>query len=202
MKAFEFYAKLSTEDKQYLESNSKYIEIPQDVTLFYQGDICKDILLLEKGSVKLVIHGQLNEVLPLYEIHEGEQCIINTSSTLSGSETIATAQTITPIEGWLVPQKVSRELMIRSSHYQEYIFSLFSLKFNALTTLIEDIKFKRLDQRVLDYLKSQENNIIEITHETLANELSTSRVVISRILKDLENRAFIKLHRKKIELLD
>jgi len=78
---------------------------------------------------------------------------------------------------------------------------LFSLKFNALTTLIEDIKFKRLDVRVLDFLKKQNEQVILITHEEIANELNTSRVVISRILKSLENKKYIKLHRKKIEIL-
>lgn len=202
METFEFFNKLKEEDKVFLQSNSRYIELPKDFTLFYQGDICKDILLLEEGIVKLYIHGNLDEVLSLYEIHKGEQCIINTSSTLSGTETIATAQTTSAIKGWLIPQNISRELMIRSEFYQEYIFSLFSLKFNALTTLIEDIKFKRLDERILDFLKSQKSQIIGITHEALANELGTSRVVISRVLKDLENKNYIKLHRKKIELLN
>ena len=202
MQAFKFYDKLTDDDKEFLKSNSKYIELPGNFTLFYQGDICEDILLLDEGTVKLFIHGELDEVLSLYEINRGEQCIINTSSTLSSSEAIATAQTTTPIKGWLIPHDISKELMIRSSAYQEYIFSLFSLKFSALTTLIEDIKFKRLDQRVLDFLKNQNSTMVEITHETLANELGTSRVVISRILKDLENKNYIKLHRKKIELLN
>ena len=201
MEAFKFFDKLCSEDKEFLKSNSKYIESPVNFTLFYQGDICKDILLLDEGTVKLFIHGELDEVLSLYEINRGEQCIINTSSTLSNSEAIATAQTTTPIKGWLIPHNISKELMIRSSTYQEYIFSLFSLKFNALTTLIEDIKFKRLDQRILDFLRNQNSSMIEITHEAFALELGTSRVVISRILKDLENKNYIKLHRKKIELL-
>ncbi len=201
MEAFNFFEKLTNEDKEFLKSNSKYVEIPENFTLFYQGDICEDILLLDEGRVKLFIHGELDEVLSLYEINRGEQCIINTSSTLSSTEAIATAQTATAIKGWLIPYNISKELMIRSSAYQEYIFSLFSLKFNALTTLIEDIKFKRLDQRVLDYLKNQNSNIVEITHEELANSLGTSRVVISRVLKDLENKKYIKLLRKKIELL-
>lgn len=202
MKNFEFFNKLSDEDKAYLIDNSKYVELPEAYTLFYQGDTCKDILLLEEGKVKLFIHGNLSETISLYEIKQGEQCIINTSSTLSNSETIATAETITAIKGWLIPQKISRELMIRSSVYQEYIFSLFSLKFNALTTLIEDIKFKRLDTRVLEYLENKNIPFIEITHEQLAKDLDTSRVVISRILKDLENKQILKLHRKKIELLN
>ena len=91
--------------------------------------------------------------------------------------------------------------MIKSPSYQKYIFSLFAIKFTALTTLIEDIKFKRLDSRILDFLKQKRSNFIEITHEELANELGSSRVVISRILKDLEHKNLIKLHRKKIELL-
>ena len=201
MDNFQFFNKLSDEDKKFLQSNSKYIELPKDFILFYQGDICNDILLLEEGKVKLFIEADVNETLSLYEISQGEQCIINTSSTLSKTQAIATAQTLTDIKGWLVPQKVSKELMIKSPYYQEYIFSLFSLKFNALTTLIEDIKFKRLDTRILEYLKNKNQKFIEVTHEYIANDLDTSRVVISRILKDLENKNIVKLHRGKIELL-
>ena len=201
MKIFQFFNKLRDEDKEFLEKNSKYVELPKDFILFYQGDICNDILLLEEGKVKLFIEVDVNDTLSLYEITQGEQCIINTSSTLSKTEAIATAQTLTDIKGYLVPQKVSKELMIKSSHYQEYIFSLFSLKFSALTTLIEDIKFKRLDTRVIEYLKNKNLKIIETTHENIANDLDTSRVVVSRILKDLENKNIVKLHRGKIELL-
>ena len=201
MKNFKFFGLLNNEDKKYLIDNSKYVELPKDFTLFYQGDICNDILLLEEGTVKLSIYGNIDEVVSLYEITKGEQCIINTSSTLSHTEAIATAQTTSNIKGWLVPQTISKKLMVKSEAYQEYIFSLFSLKFNTLTTLIEDIKFKRLDTRVLEHLKNKEQTIIDITHEKIANDLDTSRVVISRILKDLENKQFLKLHRGKIELL-
>lgn len=201
MKNYDFYKNLKEEDKKYLFDNSKYIELPKNFTLFYQGDICNDILLLKEGTVTLMMYGSINELIPLYEIQKGEQCIINTSSTLSNTTTIATAQTKTAIKGWLIPSNIIKELMIKSPTYQEYIFSLFSIKFSALTTLIEDIKFKKLDTRILESLKMKNEKIIQITHEELANDLGTSRVVISRVLKDLENKNLIKLHRKKIELL-
>ena len=201
MKNYDFYKNLKEEDKKYLFDNSKYIELPKNFTLFYQGDICNDILLLKEGTVALMMYGSINELIPLYEIQKGEQCIINTSSTLSNTTTIATAQTKTAIKGWLIPSNIIKELMIKSPTYQEYIFSLFSIKFSALTTLIEDIKFKKLDTRILESLKMKNEKIIQITHEELANDLGTSRVVISRVLKDLENKNLIKLHRKKIELL-
>ena len=201
MENYDFYKNLKEEDKKYLFDNSKYIELPKNFTLFYQGDICNDILLLKEGTVQLMMYGSINELIPLYEIQKGEQCIINTSSTLSNTTTIATAQTKTAIKGWLIPSNIIKELMIKSPTYQEYIFSLFSIKFSALTTLIEDIKFKKLDTRILESLKMKNEKIIPITHEELANDLGTSRVVISRVLKDLENKNLIKLHRKKIELL-
>lgn len=201
MQGFDFFEKLTQKEKEYLLENSKYIELPKNVTLFYQGDICNEILILKEGTVALMIYGAINELIPLYEIQKGEQCIINTSSTLSNTTTIATAQTKTDIKGWLIPSNIVKELMIKSPSYQEYIFSLFSIKFSALTTLIEDIKFKKLDTRILEFLKIKNEKIISITHEELANDLGTSRVVISRVLKDLENKNLIKLHRKKIELL-
>ena len=201
MENYDFYKNLKEEDKKYLFDNSKYIELPKNFTLFYQGDICNDILLLKEGTVQLMMYGSINELIPLYEIQKGEQCIINTSSTLSNTTTIATAQTKTAIKGWLIPSNIIKELMIKSPTYQEYIFSLFSIKFSALTTLIEDIKFKKLDARILEFLKMKNEKNISITHEELASDLGTSRVVISRVLKDLENKNIIKLHRKKIELL-
>ncbi len=201
MKEFDFFERLTQEEQEYLLKNSKYIEFPKDFTLFYQGDICNEILILKEGTVTLMMYGSINELIPLYEIQKGEQCIINTSSTLSNTTTIATAQTKTAIKGWLIPSNIVKELMIKSPTYQEYIFSLFSIKFSALTTLIEDIKFKKLDTRILEFLKMKNEKVIPITHEELANDLGTSRVVISRVLKDLENKNLIKLHRKKIELL-
>lgn len=200
MTEFNFFDNLTQKDKDFLLENSKYIELPPQYTLFYQGDICKNILLLKEGKVKLFIHGKLDEVISLYEISQGEQCIINTSSTLSQTTAFATAETLTAIKGWLVPYEITKALMVQSPSYQEYIFSLFSLKFNALTTLIEDIKFKRLDSRVLDFLRNKKMQFIPITHEEIANSLGNSRVVISRVLKDLENKKLLKLHRKKIEI--
>jgi len=201
MKNFDFYSQLSIEEQEFLKKNSQYIELPKQTLLFYQGDTCKDILLLEEGSVKLSIYGEKEEI-QLYEIRRGEQCIVNTASTISKTSAIATAETISEIKGWLVPQEIIKELSSRSSVYQEFLFSLFSLKFFALTTLIEDIKFKRLDTRVMEYLQKQNTQFIEMTHEDLASTLGTSRVVISRVLKDLERKELIKLHRKKIELIE
>lgn len=79
--------------------------------------------------------------------------------------------------------------MHQNKNYQQYIFSLYTIRMSSLATLIEDIKFKRLDERILKCLGTQEGPNIDIKHDELANVLGTSRVVISRTLKELEKKA-------------
>ena len=199
---FNFISSLNIEELNYLLNNIQEINLKKDTILFYQEDTCKDILLLEKGKVSLNIYTEKNnEPITLYTIQEGEQCIINTASAISQTPVIATATTITDIKAYLMPYKVAKKLMRMNEEYQDFIFSLFSLKFNSLTSLIEDIKFKKLDARILGYLLSKNETKITITHEKLGRLLSTSRVVISRVLKDLENKNKIILHRGKIEIV-
>ena len=199
---FKFTKFLSKEELSFLEQNIQKIELEKDYILFYQEDICNDILLLEQGEVSLYIYGDENEQeINLYSISAGEQCIINTASAISQTPVIANAITNTKVIGYLLPFSIAKKLMRMNEEYQDYIFSLFSLKFNSLTTLIEDIKFKKLDARILAILTANNETIIDITHDSIANKLNTSRVVVSRILKDLENKNKIKLHRGKIEIL-
>ncbi|MBP6497444.1 MAG: Crp/Fnr family transcriptional regulator, partial [Campylobacteraceae bacterium] len=162
---------------------------------------CKDILLLGRGEIELYMYGENNKKIPLYALKAGEQCVINTSSTISQTPAIGTAQSLSDIEGWLINEEVVKHLMHASPSYLNFVFSLFTIKLDALATLIQDIKFKKLDSRILEWLTSHKTPRIQTTHEEIAVLLGTSRVVISRVLKDLERQGFIKLHRKEIELL-
>lgn len=198
---FEFAKALNSEQFSYLKAHAKKISIPKESILFYQDDICNDILLLGSGEIELYMMAENDKKIPLYALKEGEQCIINTSSTISQTPAIGSAQTLSAIEGWLISEAVVKHLMHESPSYLNFVFSLFTLKLDALATLIYDIKFKKLDSRILAWLTSHHSPLIQATHEEIAEALGTSRVVISRVLKDLEKQGFIKLHRKAIELL-
>lgn len=198
---FEFAKALSDEEFEYLTQHAKRVSIPKNTILFYQEDICKDILLLGKGEIELYMHGENDKKVPLYALREGEQCVINTSSTISQTPAIGTAQSLSDVEGWLMSEEVVKHLMHRSPTYLNYVFSLFTIKLDALATLIQDIKFKKLDSRILEWLRAHHSTIVQATHEEIAEALGTSRVVISRVLKDLEKQNLIRLHRKEIEIL-
>ena len=123
------------------------------------------------------------------------------SSLFSNTAAIASAETLTDIEGYVISAQSAKELTRLSDVYQSYLFSLYQLRFEELTGLINDIKFKRLDTRIVEWLNKQPSNMIETTHEQLATELGSARVVVSRLLKELEQKGIVALHRGKIERL-
>lgn len=201
LSTYPFLKQLEPEALQFLNTHIKPIKIPKSTLLFYQGDICDNILWLTSGEVRLYTQSDNIEVITLYILKAGEQCIVNTASLLSQTNAVASAETITDIEGYLIDVESVKKLSKMSDVYQNYLFSLYQLRFEELTSLINDIKFKRLDTRILEWLNKQPGKMIDTTHEQLAVELGSSRVVVSRLLKELEQKGTLKLHRGKIERL-
>ncbi|CAA6798628.1 MAG: transcriptional regulator, Crp/Fnr family [uncultured Sulfurovum sp.] len=201
IKGFPFESSLEKEALAFLEENTKAIAIPKNNILFYQGDVCDSVLLLTKGEVRLYIQDEGVESIDLYTLKGGEQCIVNTASSISNTNAIASAQTVSDIEGYLLDSESIKKLSALSPVYQSYIFSLYTIRMADLAKLINDIKFKKLDTRLLEWLYKHEEKNIKITHEEIANSLGSSRVVISRTLKELERKEKVILYRGSIEVL-
>ncbi len=198
---FTFFTHLSPDLQNFVKIHARPITVPKHTILFYQGDVCKDILLLTDGSVRLYIQGEGIEEITLYTLKPLEQCVVNTASLVAQNVAIGTAITESDISGYLLDHESIRSLMTQSPDYLSFMFSLFTVRLTSLATLVEDIKFKRLDVRLLEWLNHQESNRIEMTHEQIAIQLGTSRVVISRLLKDLEHKGKVHLERGAIERL-
>jgi len=201
LQAFDFYHQLDNNSLKFLEKNLKPLTLPKDNILFFQGDICDNILFLTSGKVRLYIQSEDADEITLYQLNAGEQCIVNTASTISQTEAIGSAITLTDIEGFLLDVKSVKELAHSSDTYQSFLFSIYTLRMGSLAKLVNDIKFKHLHERILEWLVAQNTPIIETTHELIANELGSTRVTISRVLKELEKDSKLTLTRGAIELL-
>ncbi|MBS6152317.1 MAG: Crp/Fnr family transcriptional regulator [Campylobacter gracilis] len=182
MQNFDFFGVLSRDEVEALKAKSKLVRLQKGAVLFYEGEICNEILYLLQGKIRLCVSGEGTSEIPLYDFCGGEQCVVNIASAISQTPAVATAEAITDISGWLIPASVIQELIVRNKEYQKMIFSLFTLRYGALTTLIEDIKFKRLDSRILDLLRSFGTDEITIKNAEIAERLGTSRNVINRVL--------------------
>ena len=201
LEKFSFYEELDQNARDFLKTHLKPVSVPKGSILFFQGDICDSILFLTSGAIRLYIQSDDAEEITLYHLNPGEQCIVNTASTLSQTQAIGSAVTTTDIEGYIMDMYSVKELSRNSDTYQSFLFSLYTLRMANLVELINDLQFKNLDQRVMQWLHNKGQKEIKVTHETIANELGSSREVISRILKSLENDGLIELGRGNIKLL-
>ena len=205
MKALEvypFFLTLSNEEKERFYASLRYVTLPKNTILHYQGDICKEVLLLVKGEIRLYTQADdFSEEVTLYTLKSGEQCLANTASVLSHSKTIGTAVTTTEIEAYLLAENDIKNFMQTIPEYQAYIMALYSKKMVELTMMINRIKFKNLNERIMDFLHENEKNTVSITHQNLAEKMNTSRSVVSRVLKKLEHNGELILHHGYIEIV-
>ena len=201
LEQFDFYDELSEDEKNILQNNVKPIELKEGVTLFYQGDVTEDILLLLEGEVRVYIQGEGINEITLYTLNPSEQCIVNTSSTINRIPTIGSAVTMTPVKALMINRDIIDDFMSHNNNYQKYIFSLLMLRLDSVARVLESVKFKQLDERLYEWIQGQNTKLVNITHEELANVVGSTRVVVSRNLKKLEKEGLIHLLRGKIELL-
>lgn len=201
LKVYPFFLALTQEEQITFASHLKAISLPKDTIIHYQGDVCKDVLLLAEGEIRLYAQADdFSEEVTLYTLTAGEQCLANTASVLGHAKTIGTAVTQTAIEAYLLNEKDIEKMMKLLPVYQHYIIDLYSKKMVELTMMIQRIKFKNLDERIMDYLHENKKKTVTITHKNLASKLNTSRSVISRVLKKLESTGKLILHRGYIEI--
>ncbi len=201
MQHISFFNQLSETGQQLIKDNAKEVTVPKGMELFAQGDLCKDILYLLDGSVRVYRLHESGQEITLYFLEEGEQCNVNLNSAFTDTPAIGTAVSETEITGYMFPASIIKQLYIAEPMYQQYVFKLFGRRLEGMAGLVEDVRFKKLDHRLLDWLHESESNPIIVTHEKLASHLGTSREVISRLLKEFEHNGIVKLYRGKIELL-
>jgi len=202
LEVYPFFLALSQKEKEQFYAYLRPISLPKGTIIHYQGDVCKDVLLLVEGEVRIYTQADdFSEEVTLYSLKAGEQCLVNTASVLSHSKSIGTAVTETEIKAYALNEKELELFMSDSPLYQQYVMSLYSKKMVELTMAIQRIKFQNLDERIMDFLFENEKKTVSITHQKLAENMNTSRSVISRVLKKLEEKGEVILHRGYIEII-
>ncbi len=182
------------------------------VKTYREGDVILDenssirsIPIVMKGMMKVIRTEEDGREILLYYIRAGESCIMSFLGGMHNEKSIVKAEVEEDTEILFLPvNKVS--LFIKEyPEWLDYIFRLYHKRFEELLDIVNAIAFKKVDERLLNLLmkKSEilETKTLIITHEQLANELGTARVVVSRLLKQLEDSGKLRLGRNKITLL-
>lgn len=166
----------------------------------------RSIPIVMKGLLKVIRTEEDGREILLYYIKAGESCIMSFLGGMHNEKSIVKAEVEEDSEILFLPMDKVTLFIKEYPEWLDYIFRLYHKRFEELLDIINAIAFRKVDERLLNLLHkkyeiSQSKTII-ITHEQLANELGTARVVVSRLLKQLEDSGKLKLGRNKIILSD
>ncbi len=190
--------------KSFLQfANMAHLEPGQHVC--QQGDECANLALVMSGTARIYKLGENGREITLYRIGRGESCILTASCILSQMPFPAFAVCEEPVEAAVVPSGQIRRWLAESSLWRDYVFGLVAHRMADIISLVEEVVFRRMDQRIADYLVQhcpQDGQRIEVTHQLMASDLGTSREVVSRILKDFETGGLIRVGRGSVEIID
>jgi CRP/FNR family transcriptional regulator len=203
---FSFLQHCDKKNHQEFVQQAIHIQLKQHDYVCQQDHSCTHLALLLRGSVRVYKLAETGREITLYRLHVGQSCILTASCIQSDAVFPAFAICDSPIEAVLIPSAYLQKCLDESAVWRRYIFGLVSQRMSHVISLVEEVAFRKLDQRIagllLQYQRKNSSATIHITHQKIALELGTSREVVSRILIDFQHDKMIKLIRGSITLLD
>ena len=183
---------------------AKVRETTTDEIIVHVGDRLQLIPIVIEGSIKVSRENENGEELLLYYIEGGDTCAMSLQCCTKKIDSLIKATAMEPSLLLMIPAEYMEIWMDHYKSWRTYIISNYHTRMMELMESIDAIAFMNLDQRLLKYLRDQAKLLgsLEIlhTHQQVADDLHSSRVVISRLLKQLEIKGEITLHRNKIIL--
>jgi CRP/FNR family transcriptional regulator, anaerobic regulatory protein len=188
-----------------LEARSMLMKVSSGETIMRIGSPVRAVPLVISGLVKVSIVNADGQEILLYYVRSGQTCAMSftcwMTTQVSSIEGVAEEDT----ELLAVPGKVVDEWLLKYPSWKKFVMTTILDGFTAFIKSIDDIAFKKMDDRLIIYLKEKSratgSSLINLTHKQIGEELGTNRVVVSRLLKKLENDNRLLLYRNQIKLL-
>ncbi len=179
--------------------------LPPGTALVNLRAYVRSIPILLRGHVKVVGEDDEGNEILLYHLRAGDSCVMSILGALNGSASKVRAVTLDETEVIFLRPERAAQLVKESPEWSAYIFELYQTRFEELLEAVTRASFKKLDDRILSFLreKSQllDQKTLELTHQDIAQALGTSREVVSRVLKKMEKAGAVELLRGKIRLM-
>lgn len=188
-----------------LETKSMLMKVSGGETIMRIGSPVRAVPLLISGIVKVSRVNEEGQEILLYYVRSGETCAMSftcwMTSQVSSIEGVAEEDSVL----LAIPGKVVDEWLLKYPTWKKFVMTTILDGFTVVIKSIDDIAFKKMDDRLIIYLKEKSkatgSSLINLTHQQIGDELGTNRVVVSRLLKKLENDNRLLLYRNQIKLL-
>jgi len=201
MRCYPVLRDLPPELLQKLDLNAQPLTAPAGRRLFDEGSPCTHFPLLVEGVIRATKSGPDGHEILLYRLNPGESCVITVVALLGESPYPAIGSAETDLKFYAIPRAVFLEFVLKSPAFRLFVFEFLSRRMAHLMALIDDVAFRRVDQRLASRLLLH-HKPIAATHQMLADELGTTREVVSRTLESFKEEGMLRLGRRRIEILD
>jgi len=179
-----------------IKTGEKIIEAGQEVRI---------IPLVVSGSIKISRQDETGKELLLYYVHANESCAMTFTCCMQIEPSEITAIAEDDVEILALPLDKMDQWMTKFPSWKAFVMNTIRSRFNELLKTIDQIAFQHMDERLISYLrekvKATNSSLVNLSHEQIAQDLATSREVVSRLLKNLENEQKVVLYRKQIKVL-
>jgi CRP/FNR family transcriptional regulator, anaerobic regulatory protein len=206
MELHEIFPQFDKDLISHLERIGNLVEFEEGEMLMRTGQYFKNSLLILDGRVKLYREGDDGEEFFLYYLEKGNACALSMICAAKNETSAIKAKTMSPVKALEIPIHYMDELMKDYRQWYYFVLETYRARFSELLEVIDQVAFHAMDQKLEFYLRRQfeslKSNRITITHQEIADDLNSSREVISRLLKKLESQKRISISRNEITLLN
>ncbi|MDO6391789.1 Crp/Fnr family transcriptional regulator [Pontibacter sp. BT731] len=186
-------------------AHSTIRQVEEGEEVMRTGQYIRSTVLLLSGLLKVYREDDEGNEFLMYYLEPGNACAMSMMCTARDEQSQIMAKAVTEAEVILIPSHLSEQWLARYKSWHNFVIASYRQRFEELLQTLDSIAFKGLDERLLFYLKRHvkvSGKEIRLSHQQVALELNSSREVISRLLKKLEQTGAIALHRNYIEVHD
>lgn len=181
---FDFIRQLPAAERGRAMELARLARLSNRSRFYRQGQTIDQLGLVGAGSIRVFRMGENGREITLYHVRAGETCLVNLLSVLLSREACASAQAEGAVTAVLLPGDMARAWIRSSETFRKYAFDNMGQRLIDVMTLVEEIAFGKMDQRLAEYLRQRAglDSKIVTTHEEIASDLGTAREVVSRLL--------------------
>ncbi|WP_276134337.1 Crp/Fnr family transcriptional regulator [Polluticoccus soli] len=190
---------------QEIEDKSMLITAAAGQEMIKMGQNIRVVPLMLSGTLKVSRVNDEGQELLLYYVRGGQGCAMTFSCGMMSQSSLVKGAVEEDLSMLVVPVPIMEEWMLKYPLWKKFVMSTIVSEFVDVIKSMDEVTFKKMDDRLVNYLKGKSlisgSSLINITHQQIADELGTNRVVVSRLLKKLETDKKLLLYRNQIKLL-
>jgi len=199
------FPSFSSELVKDVDANATIQSFKTGTVIMRTGQYIKNTVLVISGKIKIYREDENGGEFFMYYLQPGQACAISMICATKNETSQIMAKVVEDVELIMIPLPLMDKWMMQHRSWYEFVIDTYRSRFEEVLEVVDSIAFRAMDERLEFYLKRHADACgckdLKLSHQEIASELNTSREVISRLLKKMEQRGLVNLQRNNIELL-